>query len=111
MNRFSTMGNVVTESLMKDYSSYTERNFVDRVKIKVLAGHGGKGCVTYHRDRSVRTGAPDGGNGGKGGDVIFQASKSKYDLNHFKKPTYFGNNALPGRKGKSDGRNGKDVHL
>ncbi len=56
---------------MKEYSNYTERNFVDRVKLNVQAGNGGKGCVTYYRDRGVRTGAPDGGSGANGGDVIF----------------------------------------
>ena len=86
----------MTESLMKDYASFRERHFTDRVKLIVKGGHGGKGCVTYHRDRIVRTGGPDGGSGGNGGDVYFKAVKSLYDLNHFRKPNYEGNRGGPG---------------
>src|SRR3990172_9478585 len=50
-------------------------NFIDRVKIHVIAGHGGQGCVSFRREAYVPRGGPNGGNGGKGGDVIIQADK------------------------------------
>jgi GTP-binding protein len=50
-------------------------NFIDRVKIQVIAGHGGRGCVSFRREAYVPRGGPNGGNGGKGGDVIIRADK------------------------------------
>ncbi|HJW28105.1 MAG TPA: GTPase ObgE, partial [Saprospiraceae bacterium] len=48
-------------------------NFIDRVKINVKAGHGGRGCVSFRREAYVPRGGPDGGDGGKGGDIIIRA--------------------------------------
>ena len=45
--------------------------FVDKAKIKIKAGNGGDGAVSFHREKYVASGGPDGGNGGKGGDVVF----------------------------------------
>ena len=47
--------------------------FVDKAKIKIKAGNGGDGAISFHREKYVAAGGPDGGNGGKGGDVIFVA--------------------------------------
>jgi GTP-binding protein len=53
--------------------------FIDQVKVYALAGHGGKGCVAFHREAYITKGGPSGGNGGRGGNVILQAD---HDLNN-----------------------------
>jgi GTP-binding protein len=67
-------------------------NFIDRVKIDVKAGHGGPGCVSFRREAYVPRGGPDGGDGGRGGDVIIRADNQlgtlidlKYQQNYFAK--------------------------
>ena len=54
--------------------------FVDRVKIFVKAGNGGRGCVSFRRETFVPRGGPDGGNGGKGGDVLLEATSHQNTL-------------------------------
>ena len=53
--------------------------FIDEIKVYARAGHGGKGCVAFHREAYITKGGPSGGNGGRGGDVILQAD---HDLNN-----------------------------
>ena len=72
--------------------------FVDRVKIKLKAGKGGDGIVAFRREKYVPLGGPSGGDGGKGGSIIFQVDTGKYtllDLRYNKKIT-----AQDGEKGK-----------
>ena len=53
--------------------------FIDEIKVFARAGHGGKGCVAFHREAYIPKGGPSGGNGGRGGSVILQAD---HDLNN-----------------------------
>ncbi len=84
--------------------------FVDNVEINISSGKGGDGCVSFRREKYVPNGGPDGGDGGRGGDVIFKASKklnTLYDFRHVK--TYKAKNGEPGRGGKCHGKNGADL--
>ena len=57
--------------------------FADRVTLRVQAGHGGNGCASIHREKFKPLGGPDGGNGGRGGDVILEVSPSTATLLDF----------------------------
>jgi GTPase len=58
--------------------------FIDEVDIQVISGEGGKGFVGYRREKYVPTGGPDGGDGGKGGDIIFEGDENLNTLMHFR---------------------------
>ena len=76
--------------------------FVDKAKILIKAGDGGDGAVAFHREKYVASGGPDGGDGGKGGDVIFVADSNLSTLADFRFKRKFeakkGNNGSGGRK-------------
>ncbi len=76
--------------------------FVDIAKITIKAGDGGDGAVSFHREKYVASGGPDGGDGGKGGDVIFVADSNLSTLVDFRYKRKFeakkGNNGMGGRK-------------
>lgn len=81
--------------------------FVDETTIKLIAGKGGDGCTSFRREKYVPMGGPDGGNGGKGGDIIFQVDKglkTLVDL-RFKKQV----KADKGVNGKGSTRNGANA--
>ena len=84
----------------------------DITEIKVLAGRGGDGAITFRREKFVPFGGPDGGDGGKGGDVIIEADPSVMNLWGFKKKQlYKGDNAGAGAAQKKHGRNGDPLIL
>lgn len=84
--------------------------FVDRVKIHIKAGNGGNGCVSFYRAKYVTNGGPDGGDGGKGGDVIFVADEGINTLMDFRyKKLFKAENGVDGSKRNCTGANGKDV--
>ena len=81
--------------------------FVDQVQIEVEAGNGGDGCMSFLRQKYMPKGGPNGGNGGKGGDLILQADENVADLRnyHFKKH-WKAKNGEPGRGSDQNGRGG-----
>lgn len=86
--------------------------FIDEVSISVASGHGGPGAVSFRREAMTPRGGPDGGDGGKGGDVILRSSKhvnSLIDIRNNKK--YHAQNGQPGAGAKSSGMNGEDMVL
>lgn len=83
--------------------------FVDEAKFFVKAGDGGNGCVSFRREKFVPKGGPDGGDGGKGGDVIIEASSRLSSLLDFKYRSHFiAEKGGHGRGSKMHGRNGED---
>ena len=84
--------------------------FIDHVTIDVVSGAGGNGCVSFRRETFVPRGGPDGGDGGKGGDVIVEASSrltTLVDL-HYQR-LYKAQRGAHGRGKSCRGRNGRDV--
>ncbi len=84
--------------------------FIDEVTISVASGNGGPGCVSFRRESGVPRGGPDGGDGGKGGDVIFRVNpqvSSLLDLRY--KSKYRAGNGLPGQGANRSGQNGDNL--
>lgn len=84
--------------------------FIDKAEIRVTAGKGGNGAVSFHREKYVAAGGPDGGDGGKGGDVIIVADTNVSSLLPFKyKTKYTAENGKDGSGKRSYGKKGQDL--
>ena len=84
--------------------------FIDRVKIFVKAGNGGNGAVSFYRDKKNANGGPDGGNGGRGGDVVFLAANEMNTLVDFRFKKHFrAENGENGGKRNCFGKDGEDM--
>ena len=84
--------------------------FLDRVKITIKAGNGGKGAVSFYRSKLTMYGGPDGGDGGKGGDIVFVANEGINTLYGFSfKKKFVATDGLGGEKQHKKGADGKDV--
>ncbi|MEX1239635.1 MAG: GTPase ObgE, partial [Cyclobacteriaceae bacterium] len=81
-------------------------NFIDYVKFNSRSGHGGAGCVHFHREKLTPHGGPDGGNGGKGGDVVLRGNSQLWTLLHLKYRKHV--IATPGAPGEEQDRTGAD---
>ena len=88
----------------------TMSNFVDQVRITAKAGNGGNGSTSFHREKYVMNGGPDGGDGGKGGDIIFLADENSHTLLDFRyRSKYTAENGTDGAGNLCNGKNGQDL--
>ncbi len=86
--------------------------FVDETAIEVISGDGGPGAVSFRREKYVPKGGPDGGDGGRGGDVIFVVKENLKTLSHLRAHhVYRAENGTPGKGRKKHGRDGDDVEI
>src|SRR5437016_1359783 len=86
--------------------------FVDRVELHVAAGNGGNGCTSVHREKFKPLGGPDGGNGGRGGDVVLVVDPSVTTLLHLHRhPHQRAGNGRPGQGSMRDGADGADLEI
>jgi len=86
--------------------------FIDKIEIKVASGNGGAGCVSFRREAKVPRGGPDGGDGGKGGDVYIVGDRHRHTLLDYKyKRNYLARNGFPGLGAKCYGKAGEHAIL
>jgi len=86
--------------------------FIDKVKIYVKAGNGGNGCVSFHREKYVSHGGPDGGDGGKGGNIVLRIENGSNTLFAYKnRKKFVAANGGDGIAGKKHGATADDVIL
>jgi len=84
--------------------------FVDKATIFIKAGSGGDGKVSFHREKFVAAGGPDGGDGGKGGNIVFQVDENLATLADFNyKRKYTGHNGCKGDASRRNGKKGEDL--
>ncbi|MGB9712502.1 MAG: GTPase ObgE [Dissulfurimicrobium sp.] len=83
-------------------------NFIDQAEIHIKAGDGGRGCVSFRRERYVPKGGPDGGDGGKGGNVVFRVKNGLNTLQRFRHRRVF--KAEDGKAGRGKNQHGKAGH-
>ena len=85
---------------------------VDKVKITIKAGDGGDGAVSFHREKYVAAGGPDGGDGGRGGNVVFIADENMRTLMDFRfKTKYAAMRGENGGRSNMHGKNGTDIEI
>jgi len=86
--------------------------FIDYVEIEITAGNGGHGCISFHREKFITKGGPDGGDGGKGGNIIAYAESNMTTLLDYRyKRKYKAPNGQPGAGALKSGKSGKDITL
>ena len=84
--------------------------FIDTAKIYIKAGDGGHGAVSFHREKYVANGGPDGGDGGKGGNIIFVADRNLNTLMDFRyKRKFIARNGENGRGNRCNGKSAEDL--
>ena len=84
--------------------------FIDQVSISVKAGDGGDGCCSFRREKHIPLGGPDGGDGGKGGDVILKVDPNLTTLIDLRyKKLYRAENGKPGKGNQMTGRSGNNL--
>ena len=84
--------------------------FVDVARIRIKAGNGGNGAVAFHREKYVAAGGPDGGDGGKGGDIVFRGERNLSTLMDFRyKRKYIAQNGEDGRGSRQSGKSAENL--
>ena len=84
--------------------------FVDKVKIYVKAGNGGNGAVAFYREKYVAAGGPDGGDGGRGGNIVLRVNDNLSTLMDFRyKRKYTAPNGMDGQGSRCSGKRGEDL--
>ncbi|WP_185876667.1 GTPase ObgE [Blattabacterium cuenoti] len=87
-----------------------ENCFVDFIRIFCKSGDGGSGCIHFHRNKHIKKGGPDGGSGGRGGNIIFQGNSSINTFFHLRYHKYWiAESGSPGKRNNITGSNGKDL--
>ena len=86
--------------------------FIDKARITVRAGTGGGGAVAFHREKYVAAGGPDGGDGGRGGNIILRVDEHMSTLMDFRyKRKYTAENGMPGQTKRCSGKDGGDLFI
>ena len=86
--------------------------FIDEIEITVTSGAGGPGSISFRREAKVPRGGPDGGDGGRGGHILFEVDQGLNSLIHFRNhKKYIAQNGLPGGGSHSSGKDGDDIIL
>jgi len=84
--------------------------FVDSARITIVSGAGGRGCVSFRREKFIPRGGPNGGDGGRGGDIIIVTDHRKRTLYHLRHKSHFqAKNGAPGQGSNKTGRDGDDL--
>jgi len=84
--------------------------FIDNIRIYLKAGNGGNGAISFHREKYVSAGGPDGGDGGRGGNIIFKIDNGANTLLAFRyKRKFVAENGENGKPGKMHGKSGSDI--
>ncbi len=95
--------------MLLNLEDFRKKMFLDRVKITIKAGNGGKGSTSFLRNAQTAHGGPDGGDGGKGGNIIFRATNDMNTLLSFRyKKKFVAENGEDGHQKNMTGRSGKD---
>ncbi|MDB2356859.1 GTPase ObgE [Gammaproteobacteria bacterium] len=85
-------------------------NFIDEALLEARAGNGGAGCTSFRREKFIPRGGPDGGDGGKGGDIIFRVDSNLNTLVHFRNQKYLiAKNGQSGAGNKKTGQDAEDL--
>ena len=86
--------------------------FVDNIIVKATSGKGGAGCASFHREKFIIKGGPDGGDGGKGGDIYLLADKNTHTLSSFKGRKHIkAKNGMPGKSRNMFGKSGEPAYI